>query len=120
MSIEVLQEFKIRLQKEKVDKLSSTATSCFRELVEKDSLVSAINIDPITLDVTIIDVDGKELLKNQLSAGEQQMFAISIVWALALTSGYKAPVRGINHYSTRDVLKSCSDLLKSALPKEDK
>ena len=28
----------------------------------------------------------------QLSAGEQQMFAVSIVWALALTSGYKAPV----------------------------
>ena len=26
--------------------------------------------------------------------------------------------RGINHYSTRDVLKSCSDLLESALPKE--
>lgn len=26
--------------------------------------------------------------------------------------------RGINHYSTRDVLKNCSDLLKSALPEE--
>lgn len=24
--------------------------------------------------------------------------------------------RGINHYSTRDVLKNCSDLLESALP----
>ena len=92
MSIEVLQEFKIRLQREKVAKLSSTATDCFRALVEKDSLVSEINIDPNTLDVTILDLDGKELLKSQLSAGEQQMFAISIVWALALTSGYKAPV----------------------------
>ena len=55
-------------------------------------MVSHIKIDPVTLDVTIIDVDGNELLKNQLSAGEQQMFAIYIVWALALTSGYKAPV----------------------------
>jgi DNA sulfur modification protein DndE len=27
--------------------------------------------------------------------------------------------RGINHYSNRDVLKNCQDLLKSALPKED-
>lgn len=26
--------------------------------------------------------------------------------------------RGINHYSTRDVLKNCSDLLKSILPEE--
>lgn len=27
--------------------------------------------------------------------------------------------RGISHYSQRDMLKSCQDLLKSALPKED-
>ena len=92
MSNEVLREFKVRLQREKVEKLSSTVTDCFRELVEKDSLVSEIKIDPTTLDVTILDLDGNELLKSQLSAGEQQMFAVAIVWALALTSGYKAPV----------------------------
>lgn len=92
MSIEVLQEFKIRLQREKVAALSGTATKCFRDLVEKDSLVSEIRIDPSTLDVMILDLDGHELLKSQLSAGEQQMFAVAIVWALALTSGYKAPV----------------------------
>lgn len=92
MSMEVLGEFKIRLQREKVEKLSATTTECFKNLIEKDSLVSRIEINPTTLDVTILDIDGNELLKNQLSAGEQQMFAISIVWALALTSGYKAPV----------------------------
>lgn len=92
MSIEVLNEFKVRLQREKIDKLSATATECFQTLVEKDSLVSKIHIDTDSLDVTILDPDGHELLKNQLSAGEQQMFAISIVWALARTSGYKAPV----------------------------
>lgn len=92
MSIEVLREFKVRLQREKVAKLSSTATNCFRELVQKESLVSEICIDSTTLDVTILDIDGNELLKSQLSAGEQQMFAVAIVWALALTSGYKAPV----------------------------
>ncbi|MBQ8149961.1 MAG: DNA sulfur modification protein DndD [Clostridia bacterium] len=92
MSIEVLQEFKVRLQREKVARLSDTATGCFRALVEKDSLVSGIQINPDTLDVTILDPDGTELLKSQLSAGEQQMFAVAIVWALALTSGYKAPV----------------------------
>ncbi len=92
MSIEVLNEFKVRLQKEKVARLSSTTTDCFKELVAKDSLVQEIKIDPVSLDVTILDIDGNELLKHQLSAGEQQMFAISIVWALALTSGYKAPV----------------------------
>lgn len=92
MSIEMLTEFKNRLQQEKVKKLSSTVTKCFQTLVEKESLVRRIDIDPQTLNVRIIDTEGNELLKEQLSAGEQQMFAVSIVWALALTSGYKAPV----------------------------
>lgn len=92
MSIEMLTEFKNRLQQEKVKKLSSTVTKCFQTLVEKESLVRRIDIDPQTLNVRIIDTEENELLKEQLSAGEQQMFAVSIVWALALTSGYKAPV----------------------------
>lgn len=92
MSIETLAEFKKRLQKEKVERLSNTVTECFRTLVEKNSLAKKIDIDPETLDVTIVGIDGNELLKSQLSAGEQQMFAVAIVWALALSSGYKAPV----------------------------
>ena len=92
MSIEALTEFKKRLQKEKVGRLSKTASDCFQTLVEKQSLAQRIDIDPETLNVTIIGADGNELLKNQLSAGEQQMFAVAIVWALALSSGYKAPV----------------------------
>ena len=92
MSIETLTEFKKRLQKEKVERLSNTATKCFQTLVEKNSLVKKIDINPDTLDVTIVGVDGNELLKSQLSAGEQQMFAVAVVWALALSSGYKAPV----------------------------
>ena len=92
MSIEALREFERRLQHEKVERLSETTTSCFQSLVEKNSLVSRIEIHPDTLNVTMTDADGAELFKSQLSAGEQQMFAVSIVWALALTSGYQAPV----------------------------
>lgn len=91
-AIETLTEFKKRLQREKVERLSRTATECFLTLVEKTTLVEKIAIDSETLDVTMIGNDGCELLKSQLSAGEQQMFAVAIVWALALSSGYKAPV----------------------------
>ena len=80
MSMDVLNEFKIRLQREKLNKLSNTITKCFKELVEKDSLVSNIKIESDTLDVIILDIDGNELLKTQLSAGEQQMFAVAVVW----------------------------------------
>ena len=92
MTIDTLREFERRLQREKVERLSETVTSCFQSLVEKNSFVKRIDIHPDTLDVTMTDANGAELFKHQLSAGEQQMFAISIVWALALTSGYQAPV----------------------------
>ena len=92
MSIRAMEEFKLRLQREKVATLSDTVTQCFKDLVEKDSLVQRIEIDPDTLDVVIIGNNQQELYKSQLSAGEQQMFAISFVWALALTSGYQSPV----------------------------
>lgn len=92
MSMEVLREFKTRLQRSKVSQLSSAITDCFKTLVGKESLIDRITIDGETLDITIIDVNDQPLLKNQLSAGEQQMFAVSVVWALALSSGYKAPV----------------------------
>lgn len=92
MSIEVLRQFKIRMQQNKLTNLSEVTTRCFLTLTEKASLVKHIHIDPKTLDISMQKEDGTELKKSQLSAGEQQMFAISIVWALALTSGYKAPV----------------------------
>jgi DNA sulfur modification protein DndD len=92
MSIDVLQEFKVRLQAAKLSQLSKTVTKCFKQLVQKDTLIREVSIDPVSLKITLLDRENRELLKSQLSAGEQQMFAISIVWALALTSGYKAPV----------------------------
>ena len=92
LATQALNTFKVRLQQEKVAQLSKSITACFHRLVDKTSLVQKISVDPVTLDIRLIDLDGKEVLKSQLSAGEQQMFAVSVVWALALTSGYKAPV----------------------------
>ena len=61
-------------------------------MVHKISLVIQIAIDSNTIDIRLYDDEGQELLKQQMSAGEQQMFAVAVVWALAKSSGYKAPV----------------------------
>ena len=92
MTLEVMQEFITRLQAQKVHKLESNITKCFHYLAQKQAIITSISIDPVTLDITLRDYDGGILLKDQLSAGEKQMFAISILWGLALTSGYKLPV----------------------------
>lgn len=92
MTIDVMQEFTIRLQAQKVHQLEANITQCFRYLAQKQAMITSISIDPATLDITLRDYNGGVLRKNQLSAGEKQMFAISILWGLALTSGYKLPV----------------------------
>ena len=49
-------------------------------------------MDPETLDMKYLDEDGKEVLKDSLSAGEKQLMVIAILWALALCSKKKLPV----------------------------
>ncbi len=92
MTLEVMQEFVHRLQAQKVNQLEKNITSCFEFLAQKQAIITSITIDPETLDITLRDYNGGILLKDQLSAGEKQMFAISILWGLALSSGYKLPV----------------------------
>ena len=92
MTLDVMHEFVHRLQTQKVDILEKNITSCFEFLAQKQAIITSINIDPETLDITLKDYKGGVLLKDQLSAGEKQMFAISILWGLALSSGYKLPV----------------------------
>lgn len=92
MTLDVMREFVHRLQTQKVDILEKNITSCFKFLAQKQAIITSIIIDPETLDITLKDYKGGVLLKDQLSAGEKQMFAISILWGLALSSGYKLPV----------------------------
>ena len=92
MSLEVMTEFIHRLQAQKVNQLEKNITSCFEFLAQKQAIITSISIDSKTLDITLRDYKGGVLLKDQLSAGEKQMFAISILWGLALSSGYKLPV----------------------------
>lgn len=89
---ETMNEFKRRIQAKKVETLQGIILRCFRSMVGKESMIQGIHIDPATLDIRLIDYAGGELLKTQLSAGEKQLFAVSILWGLAQCSGYDMPV----------------------------
>ncbi|MGI6647910.1 MAG: DNA sulfur modification protein DndD [Bacillota bacterium] len=92
MTIEVMEAFKVRLQQRRVKQLEQQIFDCFTFIAQKESLIQKIEINPETLDIRLIDYLGSELLKNQLSAGEKQIFAVSILWGLANCSGYQMPV----------------------------
>jgi DNA sulfur modification protein DndD len=85
-----LQEYEDRLKDEKLQQLSISLIECLNELMHKEIFQKA-HIDPETFAVTLYDSENNAIPKDQLSAGEKQMYAIAILWALARTSGRPLP-----------------------------
>jgi DNA sulfur modification protein DndD len=92
MAMHILEEYMMELQKRKTGVLADTITSCYKELANKKNLIEAIKMDAKTLDLKYISVEGKEVPKDSLSAGEKQLMVIAILWALAICSKKKLPV----------------------------
>lgn len=51
-----------------------------------------MQIDDKTYEITITDRNGHEIRKPGLSAGEKEIFAVSLLWGLAQTSELKLPI----------------------------
>lgn len=92
MATAILEEYKIRLQKNKIDIVAETMTACYKKLANKKNLIEKIEMDPVTLDLRYINANGEVVNKASLSAGEKQLMVISLLWALALCSKKKLPV----------------------------
>jgi len=89
---DVLKEFSTRARIEKLKELESQFYTSFNSLARKEDRNLSIQIDPSSFEVVLIDDEGVVLRKEELSAGEKQIFAISILEALARTSGRSLPV----------------------------
>lgn len=88
----VLEEYKVRLQREKIGVLADTMTSCYKKLSNKKNLIDKISMDPVTLDFMYLNAEGELVAKESLSAGEKQLMVISLLWALGICSKKKLPV----------------------------
>ena len=88
----VLGEYFDQLAQTKVRKLEHAVAQCFDLLCRKSDMIRRIEIDPQKFSVTLYDRQGQAIPKKQLSAGEKQIYAISMLWALAQTSGRPLPV----------------------------
>ena len=64
----------------------------YKRLARKADLISDIRIDEKTYEITIVDRDGNIVKKAGLSAGEKEIFAISLLWGLAQTSEANLPI----------------------------
>ena len=84
-------DFTVALRSLKIDELRRHFRRCFDTLSRKEDLLRDVAVDPETFEVTFSDAAGRSLEKAELSAGEKQIYAIAMLWALALTSRRPLP-----------------------------
>jgi DNA sulfur modification protein DndD len=88
---DTMRQFLKQATARKIQHLSELVTSSFRFLLHKQSLLERVIIDPESFRITLIDPAGNELPKDQLSEGEKQIFAISVLWGLSKASARPLP-----------------------------
>lgn len=89
---QALADYEHRLLDHKLTQLRTEFVRCFNHLVRKDDLIADVRIDVNSFAATLIDGAGREVPKAALSAGEKQVYAIAMLWALARTSGRPLPM----------------------------
>ena len=88
----LLKDFRRIKAQRTIEELEFEFATAFQELARKDDLLANARIDPLTFTVKLLNREGRELRKAQLSAGEKQIYAIAMLDALARTSGRRLPV----------------------------
>lgn len=85
-------EYLRRLTAAKTAELERGALESFQRLSRKSDFVHRMRIDPQSFAVTLYDSKGEVIPKATLSAGEKQVYAVSLLWGMARVSGRPLPM----------------------------
>ena len=88
----LLHNFIVRLRTSKINMLKEKTLEMFLKLASAAYQISDIRIDEKTYEISIIDREGNIIKKSGLSAGQKEIFAISLLWGLAKTSEVDLPI----------------------------
>ncbi|ELB2038609.1 DNA sulfur modification protein DndD [Vibrio parahaemolyticus] len=91
-SILLLEKFGEQLTKARVKQLENEFVKSYKKLARKEDLQLSASINPASFDVELVDEHGIKINRKAMSAGEKQIYAISILEALGRTSGRKLPI----------------------------
>ncbi len=87
----LLDSYQQRLIGQKLTQLAAQLAKRLNQLNRKRDFIDRVEIDPQTFTIALYRA-GKLFPRSQLSAGEQQIFAIATLWALREVSGRPLPV----------------------------
>jgi len=88
----ILAEYKLQITKRSIKSFEEVIAQKFKYLLRKDSLISSISIDDKSFSIEALNSKNQKIPLNDLSAGERQLLAISILWALSEISKSNVPV----------------------------
>jgi DNA sulfur modification protein DndD len=89
--IDTLREFRDELRRSRIGELEHDIETMMQKLAHKgEDLVADVDIDPDTFQLSLRDRSGNEIL--QPSAGEKEILALSMIWALGRISRRDLPI----------------------------
>jgi len=88
---DALEDYSKRLRMKKIRLLEANIFEAMQRCFHKNGLIARMSIDPDTYRITLYRKNGDEILRDDLSNGELQMYATAIIWGLARTSGRPLP-----------------------------
>lgn len=88
----VLEEYRERVTELKIQELEQAIAKYFNLLCRKRVLVREVRVDRKRFTVELFGPHGMPLPKSDLSAGEKQLYAMALLWALRAISGRALPI----------------------------
>lgn len=89
--IDTLDEFAKVMREKKISILENNILKGIQLLLHKKDFVHRVSVNRETFEVKLFNKNDDEITKNMLSKGELQIYATSLVWALAKTSSRPLP-----------------------------
>lgn len=88
---QTLATFEEKIRNKHVTNLEKVIKDCFDSLLRKKGFLQSISISKHDYQMTINIVGGDTVPSSKLSAGERQLLAVAVLWALAKLSGRQLP-----------------------------
>jgi len=89
---DVIYEFIDTIIASRIEELEKIITKLYRGLSNKEDMVKQIAIDSNDLTTTLVGFGGEIVNKENISAGEKEIYALSVLWGLSRISYRRFPL----------------------------
>ncbi len=88
----VLHAYRDALTRQRLAALEEALVNAFNAICRKEHLLAAVSISPDDFSVQLQNADGHALTLADFSAGERQLYALALLWALRQVSRRQLPL----------------------------